>query len=352
MTDPAAPGGLPRLTAEAVSDETLTRAATALRSGALVAFPTETVYGLGADACAEPAVAAIFAAKGRPAFNPLIVHVADRDGLAGLIAPAGPMFERLTDAFWPGPLTLVVPRAVESPLAAQVSAGRPTVAVRAPAHPVARALLRAAAIPVAAPSANRSGAVSPTTASHVVAEFSAGTGPRPSVVLDGGPCPVGLESTVLDLSGEGPVLLRPGSVTREALERVLGRSVTMPTRAHEEGGAEGAAPAAPGMLSSHYAPRLPVRLNAVAADPGELLLGFGGTPGAALDLSPRGDLEEAARNLFAMLRRLDDPAGRGIAVAPVPQTGLGLAINDRLTRAAAPRSAAGVPDRPSPGGTP
>nr|WP_246423670.1 L-threonylcarbamoyladenylate synthase [Roseospira goensis] len=309
-----------------------------MRAGALVAFPTETVYGLGADARSDAAVAAIYTAKGRPATNPLIVHVADAAALPEL-AVVPEAAARLAAVLWPGPLTLVLRRRPGAPLCARVSADGPTVAVRSPAHPVAQALLTAAGLPVAAPSANRSGAVSPTTADHVAAEFAADGGSGPTLILDGGPCPVGVESTVLDLSGGRPRLLRPGGVPRETLEALLKAPVEAAAR-EGAGSGDAAGPArSPGLLSSHYAPRRPVRLNVTQVRPGEALLGFGGTSGAVLDLSPGGDLDEAARNLFAMLRALDRPPYDGIAVAPIPGHGLGAALNDRLTRAAAPRPA-------------
>jgi L-threonylcarbamoyladenylate synthase len=303
-------------------------AARLLREGRLVAFPTETVYGLGADATNGRAVARIFAAKGRPRFNPLIVHV---PGLAEAEALA--VFdERARDAarrFWPGPLSLVLRRREDSRLSLLVSAGLDAVALRAPAHPVAQQLLRAAARPIAAPSANRSGRVSPTTAAHVAAEL----GRRVALILDGGACPVGIESTVLDLTGPTPVLLRPGGVTLESLAEVFG---VVETYCPDED-----APRSPGRLPSHYAPNLPVRLNATSARPGDALLAFGpeAPPGFAevLWLSRTGDLAEAAANLFAMLRRLDRPDFSGIAVMRIPERGLGRAINDRLRRAAAPR---------------
>ncbi len=304
--------------------ENIAEAGRLLAAGALVAFPTETVYGLGGDATSDRAVAAIFAAKGRPRFNPLIVHVAEAAEVETLVV-ADARARRLMARFWPGPLTLVLPRAPRSPASLLASAGLDTLAVRQPDHPVARALLAAAGRPLAAPSANRSGAVSPTTAAHA-AELGAAV----SLVLDGGPCRVGLESTVVDLSGARPALLRPGGVTPEALEAALGEPLV-------HAAADPTAPRAPGQLESHYAPGLPVRLNAAAAHPGEALLGFGGTPGATLDLSASGDPVEAAANLFAMLRALDLPEFTGIAVAPIPERGLGLAINDRLRRAAAPR---------------
>jgi L-threonylcarbamoyladenylate synthase len=304
----------------------IARAAALLRAGRLVAFPTETVYGLGGDATSEHAVAEIFAAKGRPRFNPLIVHV---PGLAEAEALAvfGNRARQTAAAFWPGPLTLVLRRRSDSGLSLSASAGLDTVALRAPAHAVAQALLRETGRPVAAPSANRSGRVSPTEAAHVVEEL----GDRAALVIDGGRTPVGLESTVLDLSGDPPALLRPGGVTLEELTEFLG-PISMP--------AEGVAKS-PGMLASHYAPSLPLRLEAVTAYPGEALLAFGpdAPPGFTemLWLSRSGDLAEAAANLFAMLRRLDRKPFTGIAVMPIPEHGLGRAINDRLRRAAAPR---------------
>lgn len=308
------------------------RAAQALAEGGLVAFPTETVYGLGADAGNDRAVASIFEAKGRPHFNPLIVHVPDADA-AGKLVTVDDRARHAMEMWWPGPLTLVLPRRPDAPLSLLVSAGLDTVAVRCPGHPVARALLAAAGRPVAAPSANRSGHVSPTTPLHVAEEFPDGADGRLRLILAGGRCPIGLESTVLDLTGERPLLLRPGSVTREELEAALGPV----DRATAADGVK-----APGMLTSHYAPALPVRLEAAAPEPDEAFLAFGPDQfirggRERLNLSPTGDLHEAAANLFAMLRALDRPGARGIAVMPVPETGLGAAINDRLRRAAAPR---------------
>jgi L-threonylcarbamoyladenylate synthase len=303
------------------------RAAALLRAGQLVAFPTETVYGLGADATNERAVADIFAAKGRPRFNPLIVHVTDlaeAETLARFNASA-----RLAAArFWPGPLTLVLPRRSRCGVSLLASAGLDTLAVRVPAHPDAQALLRETGRPVAAPSANRSGRVSPTTAAHVAEEL----GDRVAMILEGGRTVGGLESTVLDLTGEAPALLRPGGITLEQLADLLG-----PIADPAPG-----LPRSPGMLASHYAPSLPVRVDAAAAFPGEALLAFGPTaspPGFAevLWLSRSGELAEAAANLFAMLRQLDRPPHTGIAVMPIPEQGLGRAINDRLRRAAASR---------------
>jgi L-threonylcarbamoyladenylate synthase len=313
----------------------LARAAHALRAGRLVAFPTETVYGLGGDARSDRAIAAIYGAKARPRFNPLIVHVASlRD--AERIVKFDARARALARAFWPGPLTLVLPRRAESRISWLASAGLETLAVRVPDHFVARRLLRLARRPVAAPSANRSGSVSPTAASHVAESFRGTRGDALAMILDGGPCRVGLESTVIDLSGPRPILLRPGGVTREAIERVIGRISSD----------RGKGPArAPGQLKSHYAPRLPLRLNARRARPGEAFLAFGRTPreteaGALRNLSPRADLGEAAANLYATLRELDSPAFTRIAVAPIPTHGLGAAINDRLRRAAAPRNQA------------
>jgi L-threonylcarbamoyladenylate synthase len=306
--------------------QAIARAAALLRAGQLVAFPTETVYGLGGDATNECAVADIFAAKGRPRFNPLIVHVPGL-GEAETLAVFNSAARRLTARFWPGPLTLVLPRQVRSDLSLLASAGLETVAIRAPSHPVAQALLRETGRPIAAPSANRSGRVSPTAAAHVAEEL----GDKVALILDDGPTPLGIESTVLDLSGEIPALLRPGAVTHEQLPELLG-PIAMPG----PGG-----PRSPGMLASHYAPRLPLRIDATEARPGEALLAFGSNPpdfAEVLCLSPSRDLAEAAANLFAMLRRLDRPPFTGIAVMPIPEHGLGRAINDRLRRAAAPRA--------------
>lgn len=306
------------------------RSAAVLREGGLVAFPTETVYGLGADATSETAVARIYAAKGRPRFNPLIAHVAGLDQAVALGAFA-PDARRLAEAFWPGPLTLVVP-ALDGRVGALARAGLPSIALRVPAHPVARALLAAVDRPLAAPSANRSGRISPTTAMHVGADL----GGRVDIVLDGGACAVGVESTIVACLGV-PTLLRPGGVPRAAIEAVLGR----PLAAAPE--ADGTAPLAPGLLASHYAPAARLRLQATAAEPGEAVLDFagrlqgwaGGRP--YRDLSPAGDLREAAARLFGHLHALDAAGAAVIAVAPIPTEGLGEAIADRLARAAAPR---------------
>lgn len=307
----------------------ISEAARLIRAGELVAFPTETVYGLGADATNERAVAKIFEAKGRPHFNPLISHVVDA-AQARRFVQWSSTADKLAAKFWPGPLTLVLPRARGSAIALLTTAGLDTVAIRAPAHPMAQALIREADLPIAAPSANRSGSVSPTRAEHVAESL----GERVSMILDGGACAVGVESTVLDLTTEPPTLLRPGGATREAIEAVIGPialSDALPT---------GAAPRkSPGQLASHYAPSRPVRLEATSIAADEALLAFGPRPPAgarkSLNLSVAGDLTEAAANLFAHLRELDQPGIARIAVMPVPHTGLGLAINDRLRRAAA-----------------
>jgi len=303
----------------------LARAAGLLRGGALVAFPTETVYGLGGDARNDRAVAAIFAAKGRPSFNPLIVHLPDL-AAARAVAVFDARAEAVAAAFWPGPLTLVLPLRAEAGISPLVTAGLATVAVRVPAHPVAQGLLRAFGGPLAAPSANPSGKVSPTRAGHVLA----GLAGRIAAVVDGGECAVGVESTILGLDG-APALLRPGGVTVEALEAVLGLPLVA-------GGSE-VRPNAPGQLASHYAPGALVRLEVTRPEAGEVWVGFGDCPGAALSLSEAGDPVEAAARLFHILREADvlaGPEGR-IAFAPVPEAGLGRAINDRLRRAAAPR---------------
>jgi L-threonylcarbamoyladenylate synthase len=314
--------------ADATDPAALARAGELLRSGGLVAFPTETVYGLGADATNAHAVARIFEAKGRPSFNPLISHCADAQetfahGRFDARARA------LAEAFWPGPLTLVVPRAPDSGIAELTGAGLPTLALRVPGGETARRLIAQAGRPIAAPSANRSGSLSPTTARHV----ADGLGSAVDLILDGGPCAVGVESTVIDVSGERPALLRPGGLPREELETAAGPLV--------DPAQDPNAPVSPGQLASHYAPSARLRLN--ATDPGgdEALLAFGpNVPTGAkvtANLSPTGDLTEAAANLFALLHALDRADVRGIAAMPVPETGLGAAINDRLRRAAAPR---------------
>ena len=305
------------------------RAADALRRGGLVAFPTETVYGLGADATSDLAVARIFEAKRRPRFNPLIVHLAD-PAEAPRLAQWPALGARLAAAFWPGALTLVVERRPGVALSPLVSAGAPTVALRVPAHPVAARLLAAVGRPVAAPSANPAGRISPTTADHV----EAGLGAAVDLILDGGTCPLGLESTVVDLTVQPPALLRPGGLARDALEAISGPL--------DRAAGQAGAPRSPGMLASHYAPRLPVRLDALAVGPDEALLAFGSQvpEGARVvrNLSPGADLVEAAANLFAMLHELDRSGAAAIAVMPIPAHGLGEAILDRLERAAAPRA--------------
>jgi L-threonylcarbamoyladenylate synthase len=301
-------------------------AATALREGRLVAFPTETVYGLGGDATSDRAVAAIYAAKGRPSFNPLIVHVGNATA-AGRLVEMTAQAELLAQRFWPGALTLVLPRKPRTKLSLLVSAGLGSAAIRVPAHPAAQGLLSMCGLPLAAPSANPSGAISPTRAADVAATL----GDKVAMILDGGPCRVGLESTVLSLLGSTPVILRPGGITVEQLSEALQTQVAIETSAAPE------AMRSPGQLPSHYAPYLPVRLNIASAKPGEALLGFGPAAAATRNLSESGNLEEAAANLFAMLRDLDRPDFSGIAVMPIPESGLGLAINDRLRRAAAPR---------------
>ena len=304
----------------------LTQAADLIASGHLVAFPTETVYGLGGDATNGAAVAAIFAAKGRPAFNPLIIHVPDL-AVAETLGQFSALARRLALAFWPGPLTLVVPRVTNCPISLLATAGLDTLAIRVPDHEVARRLLSVCGRPLAAPSANPSGRLSPTQARDVAQSLSAAAVP---LVLDGGPCRVGLESTVVAVTGATATLLRPGGLARSAIEAVAGPLA--------EAGEDHGAPASPGRLASHYAPGLPLRLDAASVSPDEALLAFGpDVPMGAhltLNLSTSGDLAEAAANLFAMLRALDASGARAIAAMPVPTHGLGEAINDRLSRAA------------------
>ena len=298
----------------------ISEAARILKDGGLVAFPTETVYGLGADATNGEAVAAIFAAKGRPLFNPLIVHVADMEDALRHVEMS-PRARALAEKFWPGALTLVLPRRKNSPLSLLVSAGLDSVALRAPSHPAAIALLKESGRPVAGPSANRSGQVTSTTAQHVADSLSG----KVDFILDAGSATLGIESTVIGFDGDRPLLLRPGAIARDEIEDMIGPL-----------GAPGSLIRSPGQLASHYAPRAALRLNAGEIESGEVLLGFGDAPGAKLNLSPRGDMKEAAANLFAMLRELDKSASH-IAVSPIPSTGIGEAINDRLQRAAAPR---------------
>ncbi|MCI2399568.1 L-threonylcarbamoyladenylate synthase [Aliiroseovarius subalbicans] len=303
-------------------DAGIARAATLLNAGGLVSFPTETVYGLGANARDDVAVARIYEAKGRPSFNPLIVHVPTLEA-ARALAVFDDQAERLAGAFWPGPLTLVLPLKEDAGLSPLVSAGLATVALRVPEHPLAQNLLTRAGVPVAAPSANPSGRISPTQADHVMAGLSG----RIEAVLDGGTCGVGVESTIVGFAPH-PVLLRAGGLPVEAITACLGA----PLSVH----AQGDGVTAPGQLASHYAPTAAMRLNADRARPGERLLGFGAVE-ADLNLSPSGDLVEAAANLFRHLHTLDAGGDAPIAVSPVPDHGLGRAINDRLRRAAAPR---------------
>ena len=307
-------------------------AARCLAQGGLIAFPTETVYGLGADAANPAAIARLYQAKGRPAFNPLIAHVGDL-AAGQKIARFDAIATALAEAFWPGPLTLVLPKSRDCPVADLATAGLDTVAVRVPAHPVARAILRAFGGPVVAPSANLSGHVSPTTAEHVHSDLMG----RIDLIIDGGAVAVGVESTIVGCF-DAPMLLRPGGLPRAEIERVLGRALVQPP---DDADNDSGQPLAPGMLASHYAPRTRVRLNAERIEAGEALLAFGPgevagieTASAVMNLSPRGDLNEAAANLFGYLRTLDTRGAHAIAVMPVPHHGLGEAINDRLRRAA------------------
>jgi L-threonylcarbamoyladenylate synthase len=316
----------------------IAEAAAILRKGGLVAMPTETVYGLAANALDGVAVAKIFAAKGRPSFNPLIVHVVDGEA-AAVLTVMNDDARLIAARFWPGPLTMILPRAPDCPVSDLCSAGLPTLAVRVPAHPVAEKLLRKCGVPLAAPSANRSGAISPTAPAHVLQSL----GDAVDFILAAGSCAVGLESTVLDLSGPEPVVLRPGAISAEDIGHVLGRPVGYDFGDHDK-------PKSPGQGLRHYAPSIPVRMNAVDVAPGEALLGFGSLkfmgvkgggsaknlpPDSLRNLSESGDLYEAAANLFRMLRDLDRPGHAGIAVMNVPDQGIGIAINDRLRRAVA-----------------
>ncbi len=316
-------------------------AARALAAGGLVAFPTETVYGLGADATNAAAIARLYQAKGRPAFNPLISHVGDL-AAARRIGRFDDTAMRLAEAFWPGPLTLVLPKTAHCAVAELATAELDTIAIRIPSHAIARAILEAFGKPVVAPSANLSGHVSPTTAAHVRSDLDG----LIDLIVDGGPVAVGVESTIVGCF-ETPMLLRPGGLPREDIERVLGRALVQAPRDAESDSGQ---PLAPGMLASHYAPRTRVRLNANSIEPGEALLAFGqeidqfgqaiaGAEKAAavMNLSAQGDLNEAAANLFGYLRALDAKAARTIAVMPIPNHGLGEAINDRLRRAAVGR---------------
>ncbi len=307
------------------TEKAIRQAAEALTRGDIVAFPTETVYGLGANALDARAVAKVFAAKERPRFNPLIVHV---PGLAAAerYAVVNDTARMLAEAFWPGPLSLVLPKRPACGIADLVGAGLDTIALRAPAHKVAQALLEAVKLPIAAPSANRSGRISPTTAAHVETELD----DRPAMILDGGPCPLGIESTVISVLDGAAALLRPGAISREAIERVLGAPLAAANANHRG--------ASPGQLATHYAPDTPLRLAATSVSPDEALLAFGrGVPEGArvtINISASGNLEEAASRLFAALRELDQAGAAAIAVMPIPAHGLGEAINDRLQRAA------------------
>ncbi len=310
--------------------DAIAAAARCLAAGGLVAFPTETVYGLGANASNGEAVARLYAAKGRPTFNPLIAHVSDI-AAARRVVQFNEAAERLANSFWPGPLTLILPKQLNCGVSDLALAGLDSVAIRVPAHETARTLLQAFGKPIVAPSANRSGHVSPTSAAHVLSDLRG----RIDMVLDGGACNVGVESTIIRCLGE-PVLLRPGGVPRQAIERVLGHPLAVQITPDDE------TPLAPGMMTSHYAPKARLRLNADTPREGEALLAFGPAPACdtlTLNLSPRGDLIEAAANLFSHLRALDASGTSTIAVMKVPHEGLGEAINDRLARAAAPRAA-------------
>lgn len=312
------------------------KAADSLAEGKLVAFPTETVYGLGGNALSDSAVASIYERKGRPTFNPLIVHVTSLSE-AEKYALFDNAAKKLAAKFWPGALTLVLPRRADCPLSLLVSAGLDTVAIRVPAHPVAQALLKACGLPLAAPSANKSGHVSPTLAAHVREEFGDSV-----MILDGGACPVGIESTVVDCSEDKPVILRPGSVTQEEIDQILCHSRVSGSLNYLSNSPAFAGvtktPKSPGMLERHYAPNKKLRLNAVDVKPGEALLAFGTPlPGANIveNISAKKDLKEAAANLFKMLRILDASEATSIVAMPIPEEGLGVAINDRLRRAAA-----------------
>ena len=310
---------------EAANGDSIARAATILRRGGLVAIPTETVYGLAANAANDRAIAGIFAAKDRPRFNPLIVHVRDLEH-AQTLAGFSDSARRLAETFWPGPLTLVLPRRTDAPVSLLATAGLDTIAIRVPAHETARQLLAVSQLALAAPSANRSGSMSSTTAEHVAGSF----GEAIDLILDAGPSQHGIESTIVGLYDATPVLLRPGALPGEEIETIVG-----PLRAHT-----GGAIASPGQLRSHYAPKTHLRLNAQDAAPDEALLAFGAPPihtSVMRNLSEAGDLREAAANLFAMLHELDSTHSTAIVVMPIPERGLGEAINDRLRRAAAPK---------------
>ncbi len=330
----------PKMPVFAATPENIRRAAEALAGGEIVALPTETVYGLGANALDSSAVAKVFAAKKRPRFNPLIVHVRGAQA-AEEYAELNDVSRTLIAAFWRGPLTVVLPRKPACPISDLASAGLETLALRSPSHPVARALLEAASVPIAAPSANRSGRISPTSAADVEAEFDR----QKIMILDGGPSKLGLESTVLGFDGEDVLLLRAGALPREEIEALLGRPLRRPRADARKG--------SPGQLAAHYAPRTPVRLETTRPQPGEALLAFGpdapSFAGQTINLSTRGDLAEAAANFFAALRSLDASGADAIAVMPIPERGLGEAINDRLRRAAVGSSEAVELPSPAPG---
>jgi L-threonylcarbamoyladenylate synthase len=310
------------------SPDDIAAAAQALREGKLVAFPTETVYGLGADATDDKAVARVYAAKGRPSFNPLIAHVPDRES-AFALGQFSPEAKALAEAFWPGPLSLVVPRAPSCPVSLLASAGLDSIAIRVPSHPVALELLKAVGRPVVAPSANPSGRISPTTADHVRRHLK----DKLAMVLDGGRCKVGVESSVVSFMDGAPKLLRQGGIPRTEIEKLLGHSIAVESHSSR--------PHAPGQLLSHYAPHAELRLNAEAPRDGEAYLGFGKLHAhGPFTLSATGDLVEAAASLFRLLHEIDATGVARIAVAPIPHNGLGEAINDRLMRAAAPRDSA------------
>lgn len=309
------------------SKETFELATKKLDAGEIVSFPTETVYGLGADATNSTAVAKIYGAKQRPRFNPLIVHLSEADKAQNYVQ-MNSLAQKLADSFWPGPFTMVLPLREKSGLSDLITAGLDTVAVRVPKNSIAHELLRTFDGPIAAPSANKSGNISPTTAAHVDGEF----GDELDMIIDGGPCDKGLESTIVQIDDSGITLLRPGNITPADIEKVTGQTIHLNDQPSDN-------PVAPGQLKSHYAPNAKMRLNATRPTPGEAYLAFGQNSSTAnsLNLSPTGDLIEAASNLFSMMRALDHLNLQTIAVAPIPNTGLGIAINDRLERAAAPR---------------
>ena len=306
------------------TDNEIKKAVQILNQGGLVAFPTETVYGLGADATDDTAVASIYEKKGRPSFNPLIAHV-DSPKMASKYVKITPMAQKLMDAFWPGPLTLVLKRKPKCTVSLLASAGLDTLAVRCPNNPIALDLIRVFGKPIVAPSANKSGRISPTTPEHIIEDY----GTDAPFILNGGACPVGVESTVLLCDDEKVAVLRYGGLAVEDIESLIG-PVIRPE-------CDESATHSPGQLKSHYAPHLPLRMNATKAEPGEALLGFGNAPNATLNLSETGDLKQAAANLFSMMHKLDNNKYTGIAVMPIPMQGLGYAINDRLKRASCPR---------------